>query len=137
MIFILIIIGLLDLNVSFSTEFVEEFPSELQPDPSTMQELSSYINLAASKRNVEVRTGTRCEIHKYTLSELYNIVKEETRKFESCLIQFSEPNMLGFFKRSQLSNGCKAQRQTLLELFQIVKTEAEIYENCLEETQIH
>ena len=39
MIFILVIIGLLDLNVSFSTEFVEELPSELQPDPSTMQEV--------------------------------------------------------------------------------------------------
>ena len=59
-------------------------------------------------------------------------VKEETSKFETCLIQFSEQNRLGFFKRNQLSHGCKAQRQTLLELFQIVKTEAEIYENCLE-----
>merc|ERR1739842_250709 len=115
-------------SVSFSTDY-----GELQPDPGIMKEVASYLNLAATKRNVQLPTENRCEIHKYTLEELYNIVKEETSKFESCLIQFAEQNRFGFFKRNQLSNGCKAQRQTLLELFQIVKTEAEIYENCLEE----
>ena len=93
---------------------MEEFPEELQSDPSTMKEvtelrpprinkkqqknfykLSSYLNLAATKRNVQLpTTEKRCEIHKYTLAELYNIVKDETTKFETCLIQFNEHKRL-------------------------------------------
>ena len=51
-----------------------------------------------NKRNVPPPVEKRCEIHKYTLAELYNIVKDETSKFETCLIQFDEPMRLDEIK---------------------------------------
>ena len=69
-------------------------------------------------------------VHRKTLYELYQIVKEESEMFENCLYQTST----GLKKRSltpSSSGGCNIYRQTLMELFEIVKDEAAIYENCL------
>lgn len=68
-------------------------------------------------------------VHRKTLYELYQIVKEETDMFENCLYQTST----GLKKRSLTtsSSGCNIYRHTLMELFEIVKEEAAVYENCL------
>ena len=40
--FILTIIGFLDLGVSFSTDYMEDFPRELQSDSSIMKEVTEF-----------------------------------------------------------------------------------------------
>merc|ERR1719210_2465506 len=109
----LLTVGIMGLQVNCSAEYLQEVPAdEVGPEP--VRQIASYL---LNKRNPPESAGSHCEIHKFTLAELYNIVKEESARFESCLIRSEH-------KRSQHSNaGCEVLRQTLLELFQIVKTE--------------
>eukprot|EP00090_Calanus_glacialis_P007493 TRINITY_DN15923_c0_g1_i1.p1 TRINITY_DN15923_c0_g1~~TRINITY_DN15923_c0_g1_i1.p1 ORF type:complete len:156 (-),score=33.15 TRINITY_DN15923_c0_g1_i1:101-568(-) len=106
----------------------QTFDNEL-PENEDWPNYAPYFRFAGKRSsfNRHLMAENECDIHKHTLAELYEIVKEEADIFEQCL-DHQDGNSL--MKHVGISP-CDVHRHTLAELFEIVKEEAEIYENCL------